>query len=172
MVEEDDPPILGVEVVLLGPVLVGDEAVPGPGQPLHLLGVLEGRVGDADALLDELEQAVLVLGPEDEGALLALELALDGRRDHVQPDELVQPVGRDLVLPALEKAAHLAAGILPGGLGFDLAFFKVELERLGHALADELEPDDVGRQQESFLGLPLGDLLGRELGQCDLRPGR
>ena len=75
--------------------------------------------------LDDLEQAVLVLGPEDEGARLALELALDGRGDHVQPEELVQAVGGDLVLPALEVAALQAAGVLPGGRELDAVLAEI-----------------------------------------------
>ncbi len=117
-----------------------------------------------------LSRPVLILGPVNERARLALELALDGRRDHVQADELVEPVGRDLVLPALEEAALHAAGILPGGLGLDAALSEIELEGLGHAFVDGLAPDDVGGQQEFFLGLTLGDLSGRELGEGDPRP--
>ena len=74
----------------LGPVLVGDQAVPSPGQPFHLPRVVQGLVRDANALFHDIEQAVLVLGPEDEGARLALEIAFDGRRDHVQAEQPVQ----------------------------------------------------------------------------------
>ena len=58
-------------------------------------------------------QGDAVRDPELDGAPVFAEPPLDRRRDHVEPQVFVQQVGGDLVLPALEVAAHLADGVLP-----------------------------------------------------------
>ena len=88
------------------------------------------------------------------------------------PEELVQAVGGDLVLPALEVAALQAAGVLPGGRELDAVLAEIELERLRHAFADLLEADDLGRAEELLPGRPQGDLIGPELGPRAERTGR
>ena len=61
MVDNDRPPILRIEDVLLGPVLVGDETVAGPGQLFHLVRSCLASSGDGDALLLTLSRLYLFL---------------------------------------------------------------------------------------------------------------
>ena len=168
VVDQDHPPVFHDQVVPLVAVLVGDEVVEGPleaERPAEVHGLDARRI---ELLLEDRLHVVPGVDPDLARPPVALELPLDGRRDHVEPQGAAEPVGGDLAPPRFLVAADpVAQDVLPEGLALDAVLLEGQDIRRRHAQRGRqlLALDDLGRPQEILPLLVLALLGPRELAE-------
>ena len=142
MADQEHAPVIRVQDTALIAILIGDQVIKGPLQVDRPVEVNHPILGHFDFLpapgaeIDALRRQQLA------ASRIVPDATLHGRRNHVESQELVEPVGGDLEPPAIELPPDAADRALPQSLATYALVFKIE---------------DTGRRNGSVLH---GELTG------------